>query len=166
MIHLLAWPVLPVELQSIHTRIQSNQHLLTNQDGYTADARYAGLWSWPEQSLDAERVSSSINYSLHPSQLHLQWVKPPGIGFHQDRIRRYRAVCSLTQDYPTVFKQGGKAYRFVIPQYHWALFDHTVPHAVLGLREDRWAVCIDFSSLYEQFTDLIAGATAGSLRSI
>lgn len=63
MIHLLAWPVLPVELQSIHTRIQSNQHLLTNQDGYTADARYAGLWSWPEQSLDAERVSSSINYS-------------------------------------------------------------------------------------------------------
>lgn len=151
------WPRLPQHLESLWQRIRDNQDLLSHQDGYTPQQPYAGLWTWASRTQDALAISESLGFSVAPERLHLQWIKPPGVGFHVDRHRQFSATCLLTPDHPTSFRPRGsdQVHTLTAPQYHWVLFDHTQPHAVLDLKEDRFAVCIDFTGLYREFRAVV-----------
>ena len=165
MLFQLAWPRLELDSTLLIQRVINNTHALSNQHGYSAKNRYAGLWHWPEQSQDADHIYTQLGLSLPHQRLHCQWIKPPGVWFHCDRNRHFSAVCTLTDPHPTSFRIGDQVHEFTMQPLHWYLFDHTVEHAVLNLRESRYAVAIDFTGLYTNFTDLCTAATAGSLRS-
>lgn len=165
MLYCLDWPELSVQSLSLYQRILNNTNLLSNQHGYNPQQRYAGLWHWPEQAQDAADIYSQLGLTLPIERLHLQWVKPPGIGFHRDQNRHLSATCVLTAPHPTFFRSEGQEHKITMQTGRWYLFDHWVEHAVLDVAEDRFAVCIDFTGLYANFTDLCTAATAGSLRS-
>lgn len=165
-LELLPWPSLALDLQAIGQRIEQNHHRLTMQDGYTPQSRYGGLWSWPERGEDYLALQAKVPWLFQQEDLHLQLVKPPGIGFHQDRHRRVSAVCSLTPDHPTQFRLGDQVISRTIPQWHWALFDHQVPHAVLDLDHYRSAVCIDFTRSglgFQDLFELLTNSKAGDV---
>lgn len=161
----LDWPVLALDSLQLYQRILDNEDKLSNQNSYTVKNRYAGLWHWPQQDQDAMKVYSDLHLDLPFERLHLQWVKPPGVGFHCDRNRHLSATCVLTAPHPTDFRINGVVTQLTMQTGHWYLFDHWVEHAVRDLRQDRFALCIDFTGLYADFTDLALAATAGSLRS-
>ena len=158
----LNWPKLSFESLQLYQRILDNTDKLANQDGYNPAQRYAGLWHWPEQDHDAMTIYSELNLKLPFERLHLQWVKPPGIGFHRDRNRHLSATCVMTDPHPTDFRVNGVVTQITMRTGYWYLFDHWVEHAVLNLQQDRFAICIDLTGLYPDFA---AAATAWPLRS-
>jgi hypothetical protein len=158
----LAWPCLALDSTLLIQRIINNTHALSNQAGYNPAQRYAGLWHWPEQDHDAMTIYSELNLKLPFERLHLQWVKPPGIGFHRDRNRHLSATCVMTDPHPTDFRVNGVVTQITMRTGYWYLFDHWVEHAVLNLQQDRFAICIDLTGLYPDFA---AAATAWPLRS-
>lgn len=155
MLQLLSWPPLPDSLTAIWQHVGENLNALSNQDGYRPEMRYAGLWSWPQQTQVAETINLAIGLEFNPNQYHLQWVKPPGIGFHCDRRRHLSATCVLTEPHPTDFRVNGVVTQLTMQTGRWYLFDHWVEHAVSNLQQDRYAVCIDLTNVCDSWQQAV-----------